>query len=202
VSLGWFGPSGRVAFQPVQPRGEVLDTEMVLRNLRVPRTELSAPISARYNAYLPTVVLSALVLSTPVSWRRRGRALLTGLFFVHVYILTWCLIIILFCFSRPEYAIRMFDLPALIGDGLGKLIEIVEQSVIALSFVAAIIIWLAVTIRGEDYQRLIAWARVSDTPGSSADVMAAGPRNAGGEFRSASSRRDRPTAKSPARRSR
>jgi len=62
------------------------DTLMELRSRRDLGTVGYLRASSRYSAYEPTAVLLALILATPVSWRRRCRALVLGGLILHVFI--------------------------------------------------------------------------------------------------------------------
>ncbi len=95
----WFWSEGTVVFHNIDslkpgdlPPGvgtiqadATRDTVMVLRKVRAPQVG-NLRTSSRYIGYSPTAMLVALVLATPIPWRRRGVALLWGMGFVHAFI--------------------------------------------------------------------------------------------------------------------
>ena len=96
----WFWTDGSVRFldlrdlkpgdvapgTPVIHDDRAKDTLMELRSRRAPGTVGYLRASSRYSAYEPTAVLLALILATPVPWRRRGRAIFLGGLLVHLFI--------------------------------------------------------------------------------------------------------------------
>jgi hypothetical protein len=98
--------------------------------------------------YLPTVLMIALVIASPVSWRRKLIALLAGVSLVTLLVMfrLWLQIMYL-CEQFPWLNLYQF------GDTQKKIIEYVYQAIVipinmALYFV--IIVWLLVTFRKED----------------------------------------------------
>ncbi len=96
----WFWPDGSVRFlnlrdlkpgdvapgTPVIHDDRAKDTLMELRSRRAPETVGYLRASSRYSGYETTAVLLALILATPVPWRRRGWAMFGGLLLVHLFI--------------------------------------------------------------------------------------------------------------------
>ena len=72
------------SFTPPPPRG-VKDTLMLLWNRSTPNFG-ALRTSSRMIGYSPTIVIIALFLATPTSWRRRGRGLLWGLLLIHAFV--------------------------------------------------------------------------------------------------------------------
>ena len=64
----------------------VKDTLMVLWNDSTPGSFGGLKTSSRMMGYAPTVVIIALFVATPTTWRRRGWGLLWGLLLVHLFI--------------------------------------------------------------------------------------------------------------------
>lgn len=109
-------------------------------------------VSSRHLGYMPTVVLISLILATPLSWKRRGRALVWGVVFVHLFIVFrfGALILGAFCSDKAHglYVLGPFGTRAL------ALFVDVLAGVPATAYVVPVFIWLAVTFRREDWPRL------------------------------------------------
>ena len=71
-------------FRPPEARG-VKDTLMLLWNRSTPSFGVLRT-SSRMMGYSPTIVIIALFLATPTSWRRRSWGLLWGLLLIHAFI--------------------------------------------------------------------------------------------------------------------
>jgi hypothetical protein len=107
-------------------------------------------VNTRYLGYVPTILLIALVLASPVSWKRRLLALALGLVLVTLLVMfkQWISLLWL-CEQHPFLQLTNFT-------GTGKklltffntFISITSSSV--LYFVVAI--WLLVTFRLEDFK--------------------------------------------------
>ena len=144
-----FGSDGGVLLRPSSTLGPDHDTEFVLTNWRT-GSEYSFAGSIRSQGYKPTALLFALIAATPVSLRRRGRALLWGLLCIHGYIAAKLSIFLLFAFSgdnalalfAPEWAAR-------------KALDFTHW-VFVVSFAAWLIvplpIWVLVTFRRGDWE--------------------------------------------------
>jgi len=166
----WFWPEGKVRFlnlyapdqaslinelipgelpeeyRPLQPEG-VKDTLMVLMNHRTPASIGQLRTSSR-SAYWPTAMLIALVLATPLSWSRKGWALLWGLTLIHVFIaLRLTLTLLGGGFAVPEKAYALFH-PA----AFWQRVLTGGQNVLAdnptVSFVVPVFIWFLVALPG------------------------------------------------------
>jgi len=84
VDLNTYGtlPANKVILRPLGK----FDTLMLLRNRSRMGNFGMLRTSARLVGYSPTVLIVALFLATPTTWRRRLIGLLAGLLFVHAYI--------------------------------------------------------------------------------------------------------------------
>ena len=60
------------------------DTEIIFTDPDGSRRPIR--IGSRLDGYMPTTFVLALIVATPIPWRRRWRALLWGLLVVHVYV--------------------------------------------------------------------------------------------------------------------
>lgn len=68
------------------PSSGVKDTLMVLMNTSTPASTGQLRTSSRYIAYVPTVMVMALILATPLSKSRRIRALVWGFVGIHAFV--------------------------------------------------------------------------------------------------------------------
>jgi len=102
-------------------------------------------LDARGIGWVPTALLFALVVASPVPWRRRGWALLWGMLLIHLFIL-----FSVGCYVWNQSA----DLDLLALNSFGEtVLGGLEETLIAqlgASFVAPVIIWLWVTFRLRD----------------------------------------------------
>lgn len=108
------GPHGRTRFMLIddlegKSKG-AHDIEIVLRDRRVNAEERFVG-STRLQGYRPTTFLAALILATPMPWRRRWRAMLWGLVLIHAYVALRVLTFLLWAFGEDS-AIQLFTLGA------------------------------------------------------------------------------------------
>ena len=134
----------------------VLDTRIALANRDQFDREGKGPVrylelDTRGVGWVPTALLIALILSTPVSRRRRGWALLWGLLAVHGYWLL-CVAVYIWNNSTDMALVTLTPVWKEVADGLEE--TLITQ--MGASFVAPVLLWLSVTIRKQD---MIAWQR-------------------------------------------
>lgn len=104
--------------------------------------------SSRHLAYMPAVTLIALVLATPIPWRRKPAALLIGLTLIAVFVVVRLAVVLIDGFrgDEPHCLFQLQPLWAGLFD-LGARIVAVEP---ATTYLAPLLIWLVVTVRRED----------------------------------------------------
>lgn len=146
-----------VHFEPVpEELRHRLDTRIALGNRdRVDGTG-SGPVvflelDTRGIGWVPTAVILALVLSTPVTWRRRAGALCSGILSVHFMII---------------FSVAIYIWNNSVGLGLVTLSPFSKQitagweetliTQMGASFVAPVLIWIFVALRRQDF---LAWQR-------------------------------------------
>jgi hypothetical protein len=83
--LATLGVGDSIAFQRMDGKQDIWDTEIVLENRRTQAVH-RIPHSTRYAGYLATAFLTALVLATPMPWAYRCGALACGLLLLHACI--------------------------------------------------------------------------------------------------------------------
>ncbi len=148
--------SGRriLRFEPAPDARPPLDTSIAIAN----RDQLDATgrgpvrilsLDTRGVGWVPTALLLALVLASPVSWPRRLSALPGGLLLVHGFIF----------FSVAAYiwnestGLALLSLSPFWKTVAGDLEEILITQIGA-SFVVPALIWIVVTFRREDFSRM------------------------------------------------
>jgi hypothetical protein len=166
----WFWPEGKVRFldlyapdqisqinelipgelpaghKPLRAEG-VKDTLMVLMNRRVPAFIGQLRTSSR-SAYWPTAMLIALLLATPLSWSRKGWALLWGLLLIHAFIaLRLTLTLLAGGFAVPDKAYALFHPGAFWQRVLTGGQNVLSDNP-TVSFVVPVFIWFLVALPG------------------------------------------------------
>jgi hypothetical protein len=149
--FGSFGRDGVVRFEPLAAGREKMDTEISIGNLRTRPPPKRAEHSARLTGYLPTAEVVALILATPIAWRRRWKALLWGLLLVHGLIALRVTILLLYGFSG-DHPCALYSPGPFWSNVLTKMYSLCAVWV-SFTFVAPIFIWILVTFRRIDLQR-------------------------------------------------
>ncbi len=133
-----------------QPGASNLDTRMTMGNRDLldaggkgllKRTELDT----RSIGWVPTALTMALIVATPIPWRRRGLALLGGLILIHGFIL----------FSLQTWIWNNSPDPSLMTlstfwKGVADELNYTFMTQLGASFSVPVIIWILVTFRRQD----------------------------------------------------
>ena len=106
-------------------------------------------LDTRGVGWVPTALLLALILATPVSWRRRCFALVGGLLAVHGYIL-FSVASTIWNNSTELSLLTLTPFWKSVVAGLDE--TLVNQ--MGASFIAPVFIWILITLRRQD---LIGW---------------------------------------------
>ena len=96
-----FGNDGRVRFLPHSSPNERQDIEVVVSNRRTGAGRSIAG-SSRFQGFMPTAFVLALILASPIPWSRRWRAAAWGLVLVSVYVALRILVFLLDVFSGND----------------------------------------------------------------------------------------------------
>jgi hypothetical protein len=130
-----------------------LNTQMTLNNRDLidkagKGLTATVDLDTRSIGWVPTALTAALILATPVPWRRRWWALFGGLILIHVFILftlqTWL------WNESPELSLTtLTPFQKEITDNL----EYTFLTQLGASFTVPVLIWLLVTFRREDILR-------------------------------------------------
>jgi len=134
------------------PRDDGFDIEVVLTRRGPPPVTGRMNSSSRLVGYLPTVILLALILATPISWRRRWRALWIGGLLVTAFVALRMAIPLLQTFSAPG-PLQVHERGALAH----WLLSVLDRAFLAAPaswFVVPIFIWIGVALRRRDWELL------------------------------------------------
>jgi len=156
-----FGSKGEVRFFAFQsPKSPHRDIAILLVNRETVDSdkldEKEIPvhwfiISSRDMGYTLTILLIALILATPIRWKRKGWTLLWGMIFVHVFLVFKLTILFLFSFSNGEPPAVMAFSP------FWQSILNVTHEIVMVNigfFYIALVIWILVTFRRSDWRML------------------------------------------------
>lgn len=122
-----------------------LDTQITIANRRQADAHGNVPakilaLDSRAVGWVPTAFLAALIVATPVSWRRRGEALLWALLWIHAFILFTIGVSV---FNQAASEIGLLSLTR----GVKQLVEGAEETLVnqmGASFVVPTVIWISV----------------------------------------------------------
>lgn len=156
----WFWPDGGVRFlniktlqtgdlPPGAPRFFAIgtfDTLMELRSRRAPGSMGYLRTSTRYVGYGPTAVVLALVLATPLPWRRRALALLWSFLAVNAFIVLRISLTLAAAGFAADKKYALFELGSLARGVLTRAENILSDNP-TVSFVAPALIWFLLAFR-------------------------------------------------------
>ena len=113
-------------------------------------------LSSKYTGYLPSVFLFALILASPVPWRRRFLALLAGSFGIYLFVLFRVWLDVQVIADRIlEDGERLFPFEGLLASIFARLRPLISDEP-STAFLLPITLWAPLTIRPSDLAR---WVR-------------------------------------------
>jgi hypothetical protein len=144
-----------ISFDPYQEQHgfSSLDTRMSFLNRDLPlpsgkHLKLATDLDSRSIGWVPTAFTAALILATPVPWRRRIWALLGGMILIHLFILfsldTWI------WEKLPQLGLATYS------PWWQRIIDEMKYALITqlgASFSVPLVIWILVTFRRTDAER-------------------------------------------------
>lgn len=142
------GGEASARFRTIEGAGN-LDIEVRLTKRGPPLVSAVMKNDSRLVGYMPLVSLVALVLASPIPWRRRRKALLIGLALVTAFVALRMSIPIRRDFSRPD-ALQVHH-PGAFGRWLLDVSERALLDAPASFFVVPVLIWVLVAFRREDW---------------------------------------------------
>lgn len=109
--------------------------------------------NSRYIGFFPTALTVALILATPIPWRRRGWALLWGLLGIHAFIAALFGIMILAVLgSNPWLELVK---PGAVWARPAIWLHDLFATYLGARFAVAVLIWFAVSFRKGDWQTIL-----------------------------------------------
>ena len=119
-------------------------------------------IDTRYYGYIPVSIVLALVLVTPIPWRRRWRIIVAGLVLSHIliYLRLWVIIADTF-FLLPKDALLYPGFLKTIISGCSRIFLYFENS-----FIFPVLVWIfscILTTRPRDWQQIFAYRNDEQT---------------------------------------
>lgn len=143
-----------------------LYTRVVISNRRVIAANELVPVrnldlDAQAFGWKPTALLLALIVATPLAWRRRGRALLWGLPVAQIIILMF----LGFCIWNESTEVGLVTLTPFwknFAEGVKGLL------VTQYDMVMPVVVWILVTFRPEDRRGVIGVSLFGPPPGAGA----------------------------------
>ena len=132
-----------------------IDTQIILGNRTLVDSQGHGPvrllgIGSRPVGWIPTALTMALILASPVPWRRRGWSLLWGITLIHLYILFSVGVYI----CNQSTVLELMTIPPL----LKVIYEAMEYTLvtqIGAGFCLPVLIWIAVTFRGGELSAFV-----------------------------------------------
>ncbi len=140
-----------VLLNPMEDRVGRFDTSLAVLNKETRGLGQQA-MSSLSIAYLPMAMTLSLILATPVPWKRRIIATILGSFLVSAWISLALFFMVLNAYCGPP-PLGMYAAGAWLTKPISFVTWVVSVSTVP-QFVVPVFIWLLVTVRGDDVQRL------------------------------------------------
>ncbi len=154
VLFHWFGPSGSVSFTPIPSPDHVKDMSIELTKLRPQRVRGTMQIKCAYAGYRPTAFLIALVLATPIPWRRRLWALAWGLALVNAFVAFRVGLKLVDVFSHPGHPLAIFTLSQHVKIGVRMMVLLFYRAP-EMHYIVPAFVWLLATFRRDDLKSVL-----------------------------------------------
>lgn len=119
--------------------------------------EIPVAVSTSRLGYAPIAFLIALVVATPIPWRRKWRSLAWGLVLVEAFVVIRSGLLIAYWFGSPG-PIRLYTPGAVSGWIIATAYEFLALAPGA-SFLVPTLVWAAVSWRADDIRRLLETVR-------------------------------------------
>ncbi len=150
-----FGDGGLVNFKPLA--GDPMNDAVIEMGRRGVTSGQSVQVHTGRIAYTPTALVLALIVATPIPWRRKGWGLLWGLILVNLFTVAriWSLLTYSYCRDVPY---RLYDPSpfwAKLLTGFHEFFFVAPTC----TFLVPAFIWVLVSLRREDLARIKAGVR-------------------------------------------
>ncbi|MBW8038986.1 MAG: hypothetical protein FVQ85_03195 [Planctomycetes bacterium] len=110
------------------------------------------PYNSRRYGFIFTAFLTALILATPLSWRRKGRALFGGFFLIHCFIVLILGMWILYGFNKES--LSLFVLNPFWNRVFLLAIDVFVRN-LTFGLIVSVFIWILVSFRREDLTKFL-----------------------------------------------
>lgn len=148
IVIPGMGPNCDVRFEFLpedsQYRDRYRDTKLVLQH-KITRVKRTKVLGARVTGYVPTVMLIALIVATPLPWRRRGRALLWGVAIMQGIVILRTALLVLYVVSHDE-TLQAMKLGPTADYLVVSAFNAFVRSTLS-SYVLATLVWIGVCLR-------------------------------------------------------
>ncbi len=150
--FGSFGSDGVVRFMPLPDAKGGMDTAISIKNVNSPVVG-KLPHSNWFSGYLPMVEVVALILATPIPWKRRWKSLFWGILLVNVFVGLRVWVTLLHGFSMDQPCALYHPSPF----WMGALTDLYNYFALSstCSFVIPALIWILVTFRESDLRAMV-----------------------------------------------
>jgi len=145
------GGTALVQFEPLDRGPEGKDTRVVLENRR-DRHRGALEIRSLYYGYRPMVFLFALVLATPTTWSRRGRALAWGFVWINLFVALRVWLRVTDAFCDPKM-LGLYDVSAVWRSLLHGVMLVLSRAP-ATAYFVPLMVWGLVTFRRGDWEAI------------------------------------------------
>lgn len=158
--FGSFGSKGIVRFEPLSDSEYDLNVSLYNRARPGPDGGI-AGIQTRHNSrlagYIYVAFLTALILATPIPWRRKGWALFWGIILIHGLVASRLALRILYAFNNKP--LSMFAL----NPFCNRVLSITHQAFavnVTFGFIVCVFIWILVSFRRRDWVKIVSKRRI------------------------------------------
>lgn len=151
-----WGANGRIIFKAGAHSSGPWNSELILANVEN-KTAMQRIYETR-QAYLATVFTLALVLATPIPWRRRWKAIVLAMLLIHLFLAARLWLGLLDGFSEERMAV--VHLSPFWKEAVRLAVAIFLVSPEA-TFVAPVFAWIVAAVRSKDLTQWFGEAKVS-----------------------------------------
>ena len=109
--------------------------------------------NSRHGGYICTAFLTALILATPTSLKRKGWMLLWGMVLIHLFIICKLGIWVVYGFNREPLSLLV--LTPFWNRALLLIINVFVRN-LTFGLIVAVFIWIFVSFRRQDWERIVA----------------------------------------------
>ena len=157
--FGSTGPTGIVTFEPLSDSEYEMNVTLYNRARLAPDGDIArirTRHSSRHAGYMYVAFLAALILATPIRWRRKGWALFWGIILIHGFVASQLALRIFHAFHKQP--LSMFVLSTFSK----RVLSISHQAFavnVTFGFVVCVFIWILVCFRRRDWAKIVSERR-------------------------------------------